>query len=349
MDRPLGRRLTSHRLGAPARDAITAAEHMLAVQAQDFVGGRWALAVRTQGEPTLAALDGLFDAGLLIRSWTMRGTLHIVPAADLRWILRATGDRQLARATPVLRREGVDETVLEQAGVAARKALADARRMTRADLFAVWDAAGIPTTGQRGYHLLSALAVRGVLCLGPLQDRPSGAGREQTVVLVEDLDTASADPADPVVELVVRYLRGHGPATARDAAWWTGLSLTVVREAIGRAEGRVAVWRDGADPLYIDPDPPPSAPSPRVFALPPFDEYYLSYDDRSIACATAHLDRVGPSKNGMVRAVIVAGGRVAGLWVPARGAKGIELLDADLLTAAEARAAVDRFTAFRAA
>ncbi|WP_240638792.1 winged helix DNA-binding domain-containing protein [Microbacterium sp. ABRD28] len=345
----LARRLRSHRLSAPAATLEAAARSLLAVQAQDFVGGRWALATRTRGAPSLSAVDALFDGGRLVRSWTMRGTLHIVSAADLRWILEATRARQERRAAPVLRREGVDGAVLVRAEQAARRALDDDGRMTRADLFAAWDAAGIPTAGQRGYHLLSALAVAGVLCLGPVQERPSRAAREQTVILVDDLRTDAAAPADPLVELIVGYIRGHGPASARDAAWWSGLPLTAVRAALADAGDRVTVWREGAEPLYVDAAAAPRATAyDDALALPPFDEYYLSYDDRSTTCAPQHLDRVGPSKNGMVRAVLIADGRVAGTWTPARGAAGIDLFDADSVSVADARAAVARFTAFRA-
>lgn len=52
-------------------------------------------------------------------------------------------------------------------------------------------------------------------------------------------------------------------------------------------------------------------------------------------------------QNGMVRAVIVADGRVAGIWTPAQGAAGIELFGDPRLAEDQARAAVARFTAFR--
>ncbi|NYF15768.1 hypothetical protein HDC37_000580 [Microbacterium sp. AK009] len=345
----LARRLRSHRLSAPAATLESAARWMLAVQSQDFVGGRWALATRTRAAPSLSDVDALFDSGCLVRSWTMRGTLHIVPAADLRWILRATRVQQVRRAAPVLRREGVDGAVLVRAESAARRALAEVKRMSRADLFAAWDAAGIPTAGQRGYHLLSALSVQGILCLGAVTERSRGGAREQNVVLVDDLRTDATAPADPLIELIVGYVRGHGPASARDAAWWSGLPLTTVRAALQEAGDRIALWAGSraAEALFVAPATPRATVHGDALALPPFDEYYLSYDDRSGTCAPEHLDGVGPSKNGMVRAILVSDGRVAGTWTPARGAAGIDLFDVAGLTEDHARAAVARFTAFR--
>jgi hypothetical protein len=51
-----------------------------------------------------------------------------------------------------------------------------------------------------------------------------------------------------------------------------------------------------------------------VLALPPFEEYYLSYADRSIACAPGFLDVIGPSMNGIVRPILVARGEAVGVW-----------------------------------
>ena len=76
-------RLRSHRLTALARSVVDAARRMLAVQAQEFRAGRWALAARTTGAPTLRGVDRLFNRGTLVRAWTQRGTLHVIPADDL--------------------------------------------------------------------------------------------------------------------------------------------------------------------------------------------------------------------------------------------------------------------------
>ncbi len=94
----LSERLRSHRLTAPAVSPGAAASHMLAVQSQDFTAGRWALATRTRGEPGLRDVDRAFDRGEIVRAWTMRGTLHTVPARDLRWVLSITAARQRQQA-----------------------------------------------------------------------------------------------------------------------------------------------------------------------------------------------------------------------------------------------------------
>ncbi|MFS0867811.1 winged helix DNA-binding domain-containing protein [Microbacterium sp. 179-B 1A2 NHS] len=309
-------RLRSHLLSAPASTVTDAATHMLAVQSQDFGGGRWALAARTADHPGRSDVDGAFERGELVRTWTQRGTLHIVAAADLAWILPVTAGRQLQAAAGIHRAYGIDDTDLGRAERAVRTALAGGNRLTRAEFADVLAGAGIETTASRANHLLSALAVRAVLALGPVVPRESGPTREQYLVAVDDLP-AGRTVTDPLAELLVAYLRSHGPATLADFRWWVGLPQTAVREAAATAGDRIAPAEEAG--MFVGTDAGDAAAAvadgaDRVRALPPWDEYYLSYADRSRVCAPERMARVGPSANGMVKPVLVAGGEVVGTW-----------------------------------
>lgn len=305
-------RLRSHRLTAPAGSLADAAEHMLAVQSQEFWGGRWALATRVRGAPTIRQVDALFDGGGLVRAWTQRGTLHIVPARDLGWILQVTAERQLRAAALRYRELGLDAEALATAERSIRSALRGGNGLTRAELFAVLAAAGIDPAGQRGVHAIQNLALRGILCQGPVVARPDGVSREQRFVLTEEHIAESAAPADPAAELFARYIDGHGPATIADFAWWSGLTLTAARTAAEAAGPRVAEIAEG---LFVVPARPRRRRNaPRVLALASFEEYYISYADRGLVCAPEHLSAVGPGKNGMVRPILIADGVVVGTW-----------------------------------
>jgi hypothetical protein len=344
----VAQRLRSHRLSAPARSVTDAAAHMLAVQAQDFAAGRWALGVRTRGAPTRADVDAALDRGDIVRSWTMRGTLHLVPARDLAWLLSLTAQRQQRAAAGVHRREGLDAAELDRAEQLALAALAGGGRLTRDELSAVLERGGVVAAGQRGYHLLVALSLRGGVCLGPVVPRAGGLTHEQYIVRTDEWVPEAPAPADPAAEMFARYIAGHGPAGARDFAWWSGLPLTVARSAAAAAGERVRVVADDPEPRYAAASPAPrrAASAPAVTALAPFDEYYLSYADRSTVCAADAAARVGPGVNGMVRGTILVEGRVAGTWrAGARGQAPVadlfEPLPADAVTAALAR-----YTAF---
>ncbi|WP_334153096.1 winged helix DNA-binding domain-containing protein [Microbacterium sp.] len=339
----LSERLRSHRLTAPARTVTDAASHMLAVQSQDFTAGRWALGVRTRGASTLRQVDRAFDRGELVRAWTMRGTLHIVPARDLGWILEVTAARQRQQGASRQRDLGIDDDMIAAAVRAVVPRLRDGG-LTRAELFEVFAGIGIDPTGQRGIHLLNVLTLDGLICQGPVVAR-DGIGREQRFVLVDGHIREHARPDDALAELFVRYIDGHGPAGVADFSWWSGLTLGQSREARDRALGRVVEVEDG---VFVSASRPRrSATSAPVLALGAFDEYYISYADRTAVCAPEHLAAVGPGKNGMVRATLVEHGRVIGCWTHASATLGSapELFDQPEYDGA-VHAALARFTDF---
>lgn len=342
-ERLLAERLRAHRLTAPARTVADAAAHMLAVQSQDFAAGRWALGARTRGAPVVGDVDAAFDRGELVRAWTMRGTLHTVPARDLRWVLQVTAERQRRQAETRRRQLGIHDDVIAAAVVALRPALRGGG-LTRAEIFAVLERIGIDPTGQRGIHLLFLLTIDGLICQGPTV---AGArlAREQRFVLVDEHIAEHAQPDDPLAELFVRYITGHGPAGTADFSWWSGLTRGASREAAGRAGARVVEVSEG---LFIARDRPRRAPGAvSVHALGAFDEFYISYDDRSTVCAPDDQAVVGPGRNGMVRPVVIADGRVVGTWSHAAATRHAppELFatasdtDAEAVTAALERAA----------
>lgn len=315
--RPREGRLRAHRLIAPAASLVEAAAHMTALQAQEFWGGRWALAVRTRGTTQLGEVDAAFERGELIRAWTMRGTLHILAPRDLDWLLSITAERQTRQYGTVHRNLGIESADIARAERLVRSALAGGNRLTRAEFGAVLAAGGIDPAGMRGNHVLIALCLRRVTCLGPVVPRDGAPSRDQYVVATEDWISETAASDDPLVDLFVRYISGHGPASAADAAWWAGLPVGVMRDAADRAVGsataRVVEVAEGS---YVAagtaPRRHPSAP--RVLALPPFEEYYLSYVDRSVPCAPEFGAAIGPTQNGIVRPVIVSDGEIVGVW-----------------------------------
>lgn len=353
-DRVLERRLRSHRLSAPARTIAEAASHMLATQAQEFWGGRWALAARTKGDPTLSTVDAAFDRGEIVRSWTMRGTIHIIPARDLGWVLEVTADRQRRQAAAVHRREGIDAAEAARADRVVRAALGGGNRLARKDVFAAFEQGGLSTAGQRGYHLLVALSLRGVICQGPVVPREGGPTREQYWVLTDEWVTDAAAPADPVAEMFVRYIASHGPAGPRDFAWWTGLPLGVARTAAAASAHRLTQVDDVPEPQYIAAGPAPrrSAAAPDVLALPPWEEYYLSYADRTLSCTPEFLRSVEPVMSGIGRPILLARGRVVGVWTHSVAVSRHaddpvpELFATGAATDAEVGAALERYRAF---
>lgn len=350
MDLPSLRRarLRHHRLAAPARTPADAARHLTATQSQDFWGGRLALASRSRVDG-VSAVDRAYDRGAIVRAWTQRGTLHTVAAEDVGWMLSVTAARMLQADAKRLRDLGIGADDVSRAETLAGGALHGGGRLTRAELAAVWEAGGVSTAGQRGYHLIVTLALHGILVWGPVVHRDGIEPREQHLVLAEEWIRETASPADPLAEFFARYIAGHGPATARDFAWWSGLPLTTARAAAAAAADRVRAVDDEPEPRYASPAPPRTAPdAQRTFALPTFEELYIAYADRTVAASPDALAAAGPGANGMVKPLLVHDGEIVGVWKPpamaqrATGEATFDLFADAPLAPADARSAIDR-------
>ncbi|RZS66282.1 winged helix DNA-binding protein [Agromyces ramosus] len=315
-------RLDAHglRTGLPS---ITAAVRRLgAVQAQDFAAARWVLGARVPGSAS-ADVDAAIESREVVRSWPMRGTLHLLPTETLRPILAITGPRIMQRAATRHRQLELDREVYSRARELAETALAGGASLSREELLAAWEAAGIRTTGQRGYHLIWWLAQDAVLCCGPVE------GRGQRFVLLDEWAPAAGrvpDRDETLANLAVAYAAGHGPVTVRDFAWWSGLTLTDARTAFAAAGGALVAFDEervvAADAGWAA-DPASTTPrTSRRFVLAAFDEYFLGYTERSDVCDPLHAPRIVPGLNGVFQPILVNGaGVVEGLWKVTR-AKG---------------------------
>lgn len=320
-------RLAAQRIAVPDDSGVAAVVGRLtAVQAQDLPGALTSVALRTTAG-SRAGVEAALDAGEVVRSWPMRGTLHLVPAEDLPWLLELLTPRVVAGAARRRAQLGIDDTTLGRARELAVAALAGGRRLSRVDLFAVWDDAGLAPAGGRGYHLLSNLAQTGTLCFGPMVDG------EQGVVLVEEWIPRPRRPErdEALGELATRYFHGHGPATVRDFTRWTHLTAADVRAGLALARPHLAaVTVDGVEYL-MDPRTPDLLADCRdrargVFLLPGFDEFVLGYTDRGAALPAAFADRIVPGGNGVFKPTVVFDGQIVGTWRhTGRGARrGVE-------------------------
>ncbi|MGN6331779.1 MAG: winged helix DNA-binding domain-containing protein [Motilibacteraceae bacterium] len=308
-------RLVAQRIaGPPLPDAAAAVRLLGAVQGQDYAGALSSVALRTQ-ERSCAAVEAALDRGEIVRSWPMRGTLHLVAAEDLGWLVRLCAGRVDAAAGKRHAQLGLGAADLERAGALAGAALEGGRRLSRAQLLAAFDAGGVATTGQRGYHLLGHLARTRVLCLGPT------GGGQQLFVLAREWIRAPRElgSEQALAELAPRFFLGHGPAMVADLARWSGLTLTAVRAGVAAVRDQLAaVTLDGVEHLLDPAVPDLLAPARRqargVFLLPGFDELVLGYADRSSVLDPAVADRIAPGGNGVFRPTVVQDGRVVGTW-----------------------------------
>ena len=309
--------------------------HLLALQAQDFANALWAVGLRTKGATRSDVLAAL-ERGEVVRSLPMRGTLHFIAAEDLRWMLSLTSARILQATRTRFASLGLDPETLARSATLARKELAGGA-VSREEFMKLMSGNGISTEGQRGYHLIFYLTQQSLVCWGP----PSGT--QQALVLVDDWIPAQALSHRDIAlaQFALRYFGGHGPATERDFAWWTKLTLADVRAAMAACGDALTPLTHRGTRYWIASTELAAAAGGRlgaaVHSLPGFDEYLLGYQDRAIPLTPEHSQRVVPGNNGIFLPTITANGRIAGTWrrTPRSKTAAIEPEHFDAATPAE--------------
>ncbi|GAB4104402.1 winged helix DNA-binding domain-containing protein [Micromonospora taraxaci] len=310
-----------------------------AMQAQDLASGLWSLGARLPGQ-SVADVQAALERREALRTWPMRGTVHLVPPADARWMLELTGVRSLSGSATRRAQLGLTEADEGRAMDVLGEALAGGGRLTRAQCLATLREAGIGTDGQRGYHLLWSASVRGVTCVAP------NVGTEQTFALLDEWapESRQLQRDEALAVLAHRYVRGHGPVTAREFAGWSGLTLTDARRGLAAAESALTTVRVDGEPMYVEAALAdlPRVPLDDLLVLPGFDEYLLGYRDRRLMLDSAHQQAVVPGNNGIFQATVVRAGRVVGVWKRKIGRTAVTVTVQPLTTLdAAARARVE--------
>ncbi|MFI0722782.1 winged helix DNA-binding domain-containing protein [Streptomyces sp. NPDC021224] len=285
---------------------------VFAVQAQD--AGAAALGIRARGhgitaETVRAAYE---DERGIVRGWFLRGTLHTVPAADARWLLRLLAPGILAATVRRYGQLGLDDVTLAASDELLGRTVAAQGPLTRAELTQVLGPLGIPAKSQAPFHLIRHAALTGVLCHGPQR-----AG-EATYVLLDDWLPPTAGPEGDAAEaeLARRYLAAYAPATPEDFATWSGLPVTRARRAWQAlaAEGTTTPYDATLTTLAAAPAPEPPAPgTPDVRLLPAYDGYLLGHRTRATSVPAPHESRVWPG-GGIIRPTVLVDGLTVATW-----------------------------------
>lgn len=318
----LARRFAAQHLARRPRAGLAAvARHVVGLQAQDVGAVRLSARARSSS----LTLPVVRREKAVVRTWLMRGTLHLVAVADARWLLSLFGERNVRAGARRRAELGLDERTCARA-LDVLPEILTGRSLARADLVAEVAArkVRIDPAGQAPAHLLAYAAGRGVVCRGPDLD-----GDEPGYVLLDEWVPAaqpppsSGDEADEALaQLARRYLTAFGPAAPADLAAWSGLPLGAVRRGWSALPSADLV--EAADGLWMLRDAPKPESGPVVRLLPAYDTYLLGYRERPVPAAYAKRIQAG---GGVVHPAVVVDGAVAGRWrlVRSRDAATVEV------------------------
>jgi hypothetical protein len=299
------------------------------LQAQDTPASRLAVRARSTGLDEAAVRRACDQDRSVVRTWAMRGTLHVVAAEDAGWLVALLGPGFAAGNRRRRLQLGLDDARCERA-MAALPAVLAGGPLSRADLVAGLAAEGveIEPRGQAPAHLVGYAAMRGLVCRGPDLD-----GDEPSYVLLEAWagPGRALGPDDALAELARRYLGGHGPAAPEDLAAWSGLPLGRARRAFELVAGELDEVELDGRPLWApagDAADPPGDRSrragPVVRLLGRFDDYLLGWRSRDLVLDPGFAGQIHTG-GGWIHPAVVVDGRVAGTWRARRAGGRLEL------------------------
>ena len=335
-DEVRARRIARSHLGerAPADRLVDVVRDVCGIHAQVMGSAELQLAARVDGITQADVREALWERRELVKTWTLRGTLHIHPADELGlW----TASRRAVDVQADRLAEGLEdvEVVVDAIG----EALAG-NRLTREELAeAVVERVG-PAPREKlasgwGYYLDDA-AIAGVLCFGP----PAGA----KVTFVHPSDWLGArrewEPREALREVARRYAVAYGPVTYRQFREWFGSRI------LGAAEARQLF-----DELDL-PAPDPSSPAEeRVRLLPEYDVYVMGFREREHLVPPEVREQVAAHGKGRYEGpagtpFLLVDGVCAGIWSRKRTTKRIDLsVDPSRRLTPDERAGIDAETA----
>jgi uncharacterized protein YcaQ len=302
-------------------DVVEAVRRTGGIQAQVMSAAELALVSRMEGLSVQDIRSAIFQNHTLVKTWAMRATLHVLATSDLPLYVAALNFRDFRNWPAYFAYYGLSPAQHEAFLSAVLQVLGD-EPMTREQL-------AIALTEQTGIaHMrdlilssswgtpLKQSAIRGDLCFGPNQG--------QNVTFVNPrawMDEWPALEAEQAVrEIIRRYLRAYGPATAEDFArcCWDGGGKSEARklfqsmkdelEEVDIEGWRAVALRETLEPMQR------LEPAGTIHLLPLFDAYTIGTPRDREQLLDGAYKRLVFRLQGWISAVVLVNGSIQGVW-----------------------------------
>jgi hypothetical protein len=306
---------------APAGSLLSVASRLCGLHAQVMSSAELTVWARVDGLRRGAVQRALWEDRTLVKTWAMRGTLHLLPAEELPlWHAALGTSPRYLRPALWKKYFGITIEELDRLTDAVGKALED-RLLTREEL--VKEVGRLTGSAAFGANLaasswgtvLKPAAFAGRLCFGPSLGQRVRFTRPDTWL-------HAAPPFDPraaTAAVTRRFLAVHGPATDHDLArWWGGGGVTAARKWIAALGDEVTpVELDGARGWMLSAhvrEARELPPTRSVRLLPGFDQYVIAASRHAENLLPAGLRRRVYRPQGWISPVLLVHGRMEGTW-----------------------------------
>jgi hypothetical protein len=323
-DRVAAFRLARHHLtGETSGSLASVCADVGGIQAQVMSAAELSLWTRRRSTGQDDVKNALWLQRALVKTTSMRRTLHLLPARDFQVYIAAMRDWSMSQTSNLLRRIGASAKHADAMVAVVMDALADGPK-TQQDLLArakVNAPKGMRVWLRYTWSAMRPAIVEGLIVYGPSR------GAETTFVRVDQWlpKQTPVDAGTARAELARRFMHAFGPATHRDFTKWSGLPTGVTKaafETLGDALTPVRV--EGEASFVLKEDLPELSAvrldrSPKL--LPSFDTFLLAHQTKHHLVDPRFYKRVYRNQ-GWLSPVVLVGGRIVAVWFLEERAKG---------------------------
>ncbi|HET8891586.1 MAG TPA: winged helix DNA-binding domain-containing protein [Candidatus Angelobacter sp.] len=324
-----------HLLDQSAKGLVTICRDVCGVQAQIMSAAQLQLWARNHAITPAAVNDALWKTRSLVKTSLMRQTLHLVPADEFPLYIAAHKSARAKAVLSIMARckitrdeaDALSALILEElkAGPAPRAAITAAVRPKVSKRLRVWM--------DKVWSIVRLPVIEGLVCYGP------GEGNQATFIRTEHWLPAQpkVDEVQAQKELFRKYLRAYGPATLRDFAHWSLISMAEVKTLRPLMDAEVVDY-DGVLVLREDVRTLQSAFFTRssVHLLPYFDVYLLAHRFKEHFLKPQFYKRVYRNQ-GWISPAVLINGEIAGVWSYKMSPKALQI-EVELFARVDSRA-----------
>lgn len=282
-------------------------EWLVAMQSQEWPMGKWAIGLRLPGCKD-AAVEEEFNKGNILRTHVLRPTWHFVSPKDIRWLLQISAPRVHALNAYYYRKLELDKKIFSRCNRVMEKVLRDHQYCTREKLQQAFAKIGISSNNLQLAYIIMYAELEGIICSGPRE------GKQFTYALLEERapSVSPMSTEEALAILALRYFTSRGPATAQDFSWWSGLSVADAKKGIASLPRQfIKTELDAKTYIFAPHKKQLTAKSQTTFILPDYDEYGISYKDRS---AYIHAETMSDRNAESYPHLLIVDGKAAGSW-----------------------------------
>ena len=282
-------------------------KYMVAMQAQDYAGAKWAVGLRMQNSSDTIVEQAITD-GKILRTHLLRPTWHFVSPEDIRWILALSAPRINAVNAGMYKKYELDNKVFSKSNDVFANTLQGNKQLTRSEIVTALQNSGIATDDLRLTLLLMHAELDAIICNG------AKVGKQFTYALLDE--RAPVYPMltheEALTKLADGYFKTRGPATIHDFATWAGITVTDANTGLQNVghqlineiiEGKTYWMSYNAEHT--------NDKKTTACLLPAFDEFAIAYKDRDAIVNPKYLQQ---AKRVIFDPSIIVDNQVVGTW-----------------------------------